>query len=120
MDGDYHEGIGDLAVGRNAGFWNIEDSVGAARHASADALAEEAKIVGQDGALDQLVGALKKLVQIHGLTGYLIDNCIGLFLGYDVLDRINIAGLDSGVATWSGGSKRVPRAQQVAVLCEPS
>ena len=57
-DGGNHVGICDLAVGGYAGFGNVEDSVGSARHASSDALGEAAKIVGQAGAPGRLVGAL--------------------------------------------------------------
>ena len=60
-DGGNHAGIGDLAVGMDAGFGHVEDSVGAARHASAGALGEAANIVGQAGAPDRLSGALEKL-----------------------------------------------------------
>ena len=59
-DGGNHAGIGDLAVGGEAGFGHVEESVGAARHASANALGEAAEIVGQDGAPYQLVGDLEK------------------------------------------------------------
>ena len=51
-DGGDHAGIGDLAVGGDAGFGNVEDSVGTARYASADALGEAAEIVGQADAPD--------------------------------------------------------------------
>ena len=81
VDGGEHAGIGDLAVGGDAGFGHVEDSVGAARHASADTLGEAAKIIGQAGAPGLLVGALEKLAQIQGLAGDLINHGIGLFLG---------------------------------------
>ena len=77
-DGGNHVGIGDLAVDGDAGFGHVEESVGAARHASADALGEAAEIVGQDGEPGRLVGALENLAQIQGLAGDLIDNGIGL------------------------------------------
>ena len=60
-DGGDHAGIGDLVVSRDAGFGHVEDSVGATRHASADALSEAAKIVGQAGATGHLFGALDNL-----------------------------------------------------------
>ena len=72
---------------------------------SADALGEAAKIVGQAGAPDRLVGALEKLAQIRGLAGDLINHCICLFLVYEEMESINIAGFDAGVTTWSGGSE---------------
>ena len=84
---------------------------GAARHVSDDALGEAAKIVGQAGASDQLVEELEKLAQIHVLDGDLIDHCIGLFLGYEVMESIDISGFDAGVATWGGGRERELRAQ---------
>ena len=84
-DGSDHVCIGDLAVDGDAGFWHVEDSVGAARHASANALGEAANIVGQDGAPDRLVVALDNLAHINGLAGDLIDQYIGFFLSYDVL-----------------------------------
>ena len=116
-DGGDHAGIGDLAVGRDSGIGHVEYSVGAARHASAYALGEAAEIIGQAGAPDKLVGDLEKLAQIHGLAGDLIDHRIGLFLGYEVMESINIEGFDSGVYTWSGGGERVMRAQRVSVCC---
>ena len=61
-------GIGDLAVGRDAGFGHVEDSVGAKRHESADTLGGAAEIVGQAGAPDRLVGVLEKFAQIQGLV----------------------------------------------------
>ena len=85
--------------------------------ASADVLGEAANIVGQSGAPDRIVGALKKWTQIHGLAGDLIDHRIGLFLLYEVIQSINIAGFDAGVATWSGGGERVLRAQRVEMCC---
>ena len=80
-DGSDHAGIGDLAVGGEAGFGQVEDSVGAARHASADTLGEAEDIVGQAGVTGRLVGALEKLAHIQGLAGDLIDHVVGLFLG---------------------------------------
>ena len=71
----------DLAVGADAGFGHVEDSFGVARHASADALGEEAHIFDQAGVPGHLVGALEKLAQIQGLAGDLIYHGIGLFLG---------------------------------------
>ena len=47
-----HAGIGDLAVGWDTGFGHVEDSIGAVRHASSDALGEAAEIVGQADAPD--------------------------------------------------------------------
>ena len=94
-------------VSRDAGLGHVEDSVGAARHASSNALSEAAKIVGQAGATDRLVRALGNLAQIHGLAGDLVDHRIGLFLGYEVMESIDIAGFDVSVATWSGGRERV-------------
>ena len=116
-DGGNHAGIGDLAVGGDAGFGHVEDSVGAASHTSSNNLGEAADIVGQSGAPYRLVGALEKLVQIQGLAGGLINHCIGLFLGYEEMESINIAVFDAGVATWSGGRERVLQAQRVAVCC---
>ena len=81
VDGGNHAGIGDLAVGGDARFGNLEDSVGATRHASADALYEASKIVVHAGEPGRLVGALQKLAQIQGLSGDLIDHGIGFFLG---------------------------------------
>ena len=116
-DGGDHVGIGDLAVCGDSGLGNVEYSIGAARHTSAYALGKAAEIVGQAGAPDRLVGALEKLAQIHRLDGDLIDHLIGLFLGYEVMESINVAGFDAGVATWSGGKEQVLQAQQVAVCC---
>ena len=56
-----------------------------------------AEIVGQAGVPDRLVGALEKLAQIHGLGGDFIDHRIGLFLVYEVMESINIAGFDAVV-----------------------
>ena len=67
-DGGDHAGIGDLTVGGDAGFGHVKDSVGAARHASADALGDAAEIVGQAVAPYRLVGDLEKLTQIQGLA----------------------------------------------------
>ena len=78
-DGGDHAGIGDLSVSRDAGLGHVEDSVGAARHVSADAFGGAAEIVGQSGAPDRLVGALEKLAQIRGLAGDQIDHHIGWF-----------------------------------------
>ena len=50
--GGDHAGIGDLAVGGDAGLGNVEDSVGTTRHASSDDLGEAAEIIGQAGAPD--------------------------------------------------------------------
>ena len=105
--GGDHAGIGDLSVGRDAGFGHIEDSVGAARHVNAKALGEAAEIFGQSGAPDRLVGALENMAQIQGLASDLIDHFIGLFLGYEEMESISIAGFDAGVATWSGGGEQV-------------
>ena len=80
-DGGDHAGIGDLAFSGAAGFGHVEDIVGAARHASADALGEADKIVGQAGEPGRLVGSLEKLAQIQGLAGDLIGHGIGFFLG---------------------------------------
>ena len=91
------------AVGGESGFGHVEDSVGTTRHTSANALGEVDEIVGQAGAPDRLVGDLEKLAQIHVLDGDLIDHCIGLFLGYEVMESIDISGFDAGVATWGGG-----------------
>ena len=88
---------------------------GVKRHASADALGEAARIVDQAGAPDRIVVDLEKLAQIHGSASDLIDHCIGLFLGYEVMESINIADFDASVAMWSGGGERVLRAQLVAV-----
>ena len=65
----------------DAGFGHVEDSVGAARHASDDALGESADIFGQAGEPGCLVGDLEKLAQIQRLAGDLINHGIGLFLG---------------------------------------
>ena len=116
-DGGDHTGIGDLAVGGIPGLEHVEYSVGAEKHASAYALDEAAEVLCQAGSPDRLVGALEKLAQIHGLAGDLIDHHIGLFLGYEVMESINIAGFDSSIATWSGGGERVLRAQRVSVCC---
>ena len=78
-------------------------------------MGEAAEIFGQAGAPDRLVGFLEKLANIHGLSGDLIDHCVGLFLGYEVMDSIDIAGFDAGVATWNGGGEQVLWAQRVAV-----
>ena len=78
--GGNHAGIGDLAVGGDAGFGDVEDSV-ATRHAIADTLGEAAEIFDQAGEPVRLVGALEKLAQIQGLAGDLINHGIGLFLG---------------------------------------
>ena len=80
-DGGNHAGIGDLAVGGDARFGHVEDSVGSARHASDNALGEAAEIVGQAGAPGRLIGALEKLAKTQGLTGVLINHSTGLFLG---------------------------------------
>ena len=90
-DGGNHAGIGDLAVGGDAGFGHVEDSVGATRHASDDALGEAADIIGQAGAPGRLVGALEKMAKIQGFTGNLIDHSIGLFLGEEKMGSIFIA-----------------------------
>ena len=58
---------------------------------------------------------MEKLAQIHGLAGDLIDHRIGLFLGYEVRESIDIAGLDAGVSTWSGDREQLMRAQWVEV-----
>ena len=57
-DGGDHAGIGDLAVGGDAGFGHVEYSFGAAKHASADALVEADEIIGQAGDPGRLVGYL--------------------------------------------------------------
>ena len=99
VDGGDHASIGDLAVGGNSELGNVEYIVVAVRHAIAYVLCEATDIVGQDGAPDRLVGDLEKLEQIHGLASDLIDHRIGLFLEYEVMYSINIAGFDAGVAT---------------------
>ena len=78
---------------------------GAERHSSADALGEAAEIVDQAGAPDRIVVDLEKLAQIHGSASDLIDHCIGLFLGYEVMKSLYIVGFDAGIDTWSGGGK---------------
>ena len=82
---------------------------------SAYALGEAADTVGQAGVPDQLIGALEKLAHIHGLASDLMYHHIGLFLGYEVMDRINIAGFDAGVVIWSSGREPVLQAQRVVV-----